>query len=93
MKSFTSPDGTVWSVDVQNPGASNAIVVFHHPGGTGRYDRYNWLLWHGPESQNVTARLDAKRVLDGITSEQLERLFRRSMPVDAKKSGVSLVAV
>jgi len=39
MRSFRGPDGTNWGVEVQVPGASNAMIVFHHPGGkTARHD-------------------------------------------------------
>lgn len=92
MKSFHAPDGTHWGVSVQAPGASNAMVVFHHPDGlTSRLDRYNWYLWHGPESHSVTARLDPAQVEAVLTDREIARLFRRSMPIDARTAGVSLV--
>ena len=45
MRAFTAPDSTTWGVEVQNPGASNAVVLFRHPNGqTGRLDRYAWYI-------------------------------------------------
>ena len=58
IKPFSGPDGTNWGVEVQVPGASNAMIVFHHPGGkTARLDRYAWDIWSGPESRSVTSRV------------------------------------
>lgn len=82
MVTFTGPDGTSWSVEVTNPGASNAMVVFRHPNGrTARLDRYAWYITRGAEAQDVTARLDRKAVLQSLTEADLRRLFRRSMPI------------
>jgi hypothetical protein len=82
MKTFTSPDGVIWRVDVQNPGSSNAMVVFRHPdGGSSRKDRYNWYLSRGPEARSVTSRLLPKKVLEALDDEALSQLFRRSMRV------------
>ena len=30
---YKAPDGTHWGAEVSNPGASNALVTFHHPIG------------------------------------------------------------
>jgi len=82
IRSFTGPDGTNWGVEVQLPGASNAMVVFHHPGGeTARLDRYAWFLWNGPEARSVTSRVSAEKVMSALTPESTALLFRRSMPV------------
>jgi hypothetical protein len=82
MKAFTGPDGTNWGVEVQVPGASNAMIVFHHPGGkTARLDRYAWDIWSGPESRSVTSRVSVEKVMSALTDEKLRVLFRRSMPV------------
>ena len=82
IKPFRGPDGTNWGVEVQVPGASNAMVVFHHPGGeTARLDRYAWFLWNGPEARSVTSRVTADKVRSALTPEQTALLFRRSMPV------------
>ena len=87
MRAFTRPDGTNWGVEVQNPGASNAVVVFRHPDGqTSRLDRYAWYITGGPESQNVTGRLNKRSVLDSLGDADLQRLFRRSMPVSTDRS-------
>ena len=82
MKTFRSPDGTVWGVQVTNAGASNAVVTFRHPnGGSSRNDRYNWFLSNGPEAKSVTGRLDLKKVAESLTEADLAMLFRRSMAV------------
>ena len=81
-KTYTAPDGTIWGVDVESPGSSNAIVHFRHPDGrTSRLDRYNWIISRGPESRSVTSRLDTGRVLDQLDAGTIMRLFQRSMPV------------
>jgi hypothetical protein len=81
---FQSPDGVVWTVKVQLPGASNAMVVFLHPDGrTARKDRYNWINARTPEAQNVTARLDPRAIEQSLTEQQLALLFRRSMLISA----------
>jgi hypothetical protein len=86
MRAFTGPDGTTWGVEVQNPGASNAVVVFRHPDGdTTRLHRYAWYITRGAESQNVTGRLDRRDVLDSLDDSDLQRLFRRSMPVSTNR--------
>lgn len=86
MRSFTGPDGIPWRVEVQAPGASNAMVVFRHPDGrTTRLDRYAWHITRGPESQDVTARLNRRAVLDSLGDADIARLFRRSMPVSTAR--------
>lgn len=82
IKSFRAPDGTNWGVEVQVPGASNAMIVFHHPAGkTSRLDRYAWESWNGPESRNVTSRVTREKVMQSLSDEKLQLLFRRSMPI------------
>lgn len=82
MRSFKSPDGTEWKVEVQSPGSSNAMVVFRHlDGRTTRLDRYAWYISHGAEAHDVTARLKTKTVLDSLGDADFARLFRRSMPI------------
>jgi hypothetical protein len=82
MKSITSPDGTVWTVDVQSPGSSNAMIIFRHPDGrSSRLDRYNWVITNGPESRSVTSRLVPADVLDSLDDATIARLFARSMSV------------
>jgi hypothetical protein len=74
---------------VQVPGASNAMIVFHHPGGrTARLDRYAWDIWNGPESRSVTSRVAADKVMQSLTDEKIALLFRRSMPVSNDLSRV-----
>ncbi len=92
IKPFTGPDGTRWGVEVQLPGASNAMVVFHHPGGkTGGLDRYAWFLWSGPEARSVTSRVSVDKVVSALTPDQTALLFRRSMPVATRRPAVEAV--
>jgi hypothetical protein len=82
LRSYRSADGTLWGVDVDLPGSSNAIVRFRHPNGrTARLDRYNWFLSHGPEARSVTARLSRDKVLESLSGDDIEQLFKRSMPI------------
>lgn len=82
MKTYTSPDGITWGVDVDLPGSSNAMVIFRHPNGaSARMDRYNWHISHGPEARSVTSRLSPAKVLDALDDAELARLFRRSMRI------------
>jgi hypothetical protein len=83
-RSYTSPDGTNWLVQVMLPGATNAMIVFEHPdGSTSRRDRYNWVNIAGPGARNVTSRADATAVLRELTDAQIALLFRRSMPISS----------
>jgi len=85
-RSFTSPDGTSWKVEIQSPGSSNAMVVFRHPDGrTTRLDRYSWYITRGAEAHDVTARLDRRTVLDALGDADIQRLFRRSMPISTDR--------
>ena len=87
MRTFTSPDGVVWGVDVTLPGASNAMVLFRHPNGrSARLDRYNWFLSSGPESRSVTAQLSPAKVLESLSDQDVARLYRRSMAVSRPDS-------
>jgi len=87
MRTFESPDGTSWRVEVTMPGASNAMVVFHHPeAGSGRRNRYAWYNADVPEARSVTARLDPDALLTRLNDDDIARLFRRSMPISAADS-------
>ena len=91
MRAFESSDGIRWGVEVQLPGASNAMIVFHHPNGhTARLDRYAWYNAHGPEAKDVTARLDAGQVLESLTDAGLAGLFVRSMLISAADNPLSI---
>lgn len=91
-RSFTGPDGTSWKVEIQSPGSSNAMVLFRHPDGrTARLDRYAWYITHGAEAHDVTARLDRVAVLDSLADADVQRLFRRSMPVSTDRRGPAVV--
>jgi hypothetical protein len=83
--SYRDAEGTDWGVEVQLPGSSNAMIVFHHPGGrTARLDRYAWFIWNGPEARSVTSHIAADKVFSALTPEKLALLFRKSMPVSTE---------
>jgi hypothetical protein len=82
MKSWRSPDGIDWVIDVDLPGSSNAMVIFRHPdGASARLDRYNWFISNGPEARSVTSRLSRQKILDMLDADELTRLYRRSMRI------------
>jgi hypothetical protein len=67
------------------PTASNAMVVFRHPGGdSSGFDRYAWHQWHGPEARSVTSRVSPDSVMKVLTDDVLALLFRRSMPISPR---------
>lgn len=79
---FKGEDGTQWGVEVKMPTASNAMVVFQHPGGgSSGLNRYSWHQWKGPEARSVTSRVGVDAVMKTLTDEALALLFRRSMPI------------
>lgn len=87
IREYKGPDGTQWGVEVKVPGSSNAMVVFHHPGGkTARLDRYAWHQWRGPEARSVTGSLKKDAVMKALTPPVLSLLLRRSMPISAGSS-------
>lgn len=82
MKTWRSPDGIEWAVEVDLPGSSNAMVIFRHPSGkSARLDRYNWFISNGPEARSVTSRLIPKKVGELLTEGLLAQLYRRSMKI------------
>jgi hypothetical protein len=82
MRTWQSPEGINWVVDVDLPGSSNAMVIFRHPGErNGRLDRYNWYITNGPEARSVTSRLSKTKVLDSLSDADILRLFKRSMKI------------
>jgi hypothetical protein len=82
MREYRAADGTTWGVDAQLPGASNVLVLFHHPDGrTARKDRYAWLNWQGSEASNVQTRVDEKAARAALDARTVEALFVRSMLV------------
>jgi hypothetical protein len=90
MRVFKGPDGTNWGVQVKMPTASNAMVVFLHPGGrTSGMDRYSWHQWHGPEARSVTSRIKDSAVMKVLSDDVLALLFRRSMPITAGSNPLS----
>lgn len=84
MRSFRGPDETSWGVEVRMPTASNAMIVFRHPGGeSSGLNRYAWHHWHGPEARSVTSRVSADTVMKTLSDDVLSLLFRKSMPISA----------
>lgn len=81
MKTYHSPDGITWTIDLESPSHSSAIVVFVHPAPTGRLNRYAWVNAKGAQVNDPRARLDPKAVLESLTDRDLARLYRRSMSV------------
>lgn len=90
---YTTPDGTTWSVDVELTGASAALIVFRHPdpATSSRKNRYAWLNWQGAEANDVRANIDPRAVRAVLTEEKIAELFRRSMPVGNSLSGPVLI--
>ena len=84
QRAFRAPDGLTWTAEVRAPGASNAMVVFLHPDATSRQDRYAWYIGSGPESSDVQARLSADHVLRALDERAMQRLYRKSVPVDSR---------
>jgi hypothetical protein len=83
-RTFRAPDGTVWGVEIDLPGSSNAMIIFRHSDrNTSRMDRYNWVISTGPEARSVTSRLEPDRVMEGLEDDEIAALFRRSMRVSA----------
>ncbi|HEY5062384.1 MAG TPA: hypothetical protein VII52_12665 [Gemmatimonadaceae bacterium] len=82
MKTWRSPDGIDWIVDVDLAASSNAIVTFRHPSGaSSRLDRYNWFISNGPEARSVTSHLSKTKILEQLTDVELAKLYRRSMKI------------
>jgi hypothetical protein len=87
MKTWRSPDGITWKIDVDLAGSSNAMVFFRHPdGGSSRLDRYNWYISNGPEARSVTSHLSKAKVLESLSDRDLAALFRRSMSISRPDS-------
>ena len=81
-RTYADAGGTTWRVTVNNVGASNAQVIFQHPDPRRtRQNRYAHYLERGPESQNVSGRVDPAAVLEKLDDAALAHLFRRSMPI------------
>lgn len=79
---YMGPDGTPWRVELVNPGASNAQLLFRHPDPRRtRENRYAHFLVRGPESQNVTGRVDTRAALETLDDAALASYFRRSMVI------------
>lgn len=90
IRAFTGADGTPWGVEVKMPTASNAMVVFRHPGGASSgLNRYAWHQWRGPEARSVTSRVAPDAVMKTLSDDVLALLFRRSMPVSAGDNPLS----
>ena len=86
-KTWRSPDGITWAIDVDLAGSSNAMVIFRHPAGiSSRLDRYNWFISSGPEARSVTSHLSKSKVLDSLGENELGTLYRRSMRISRPDS-------
>lgn len=86
-KTWRSPDGTTWAIDVDLAGSSNAMVIFRHPAGvSSRLDRYNWFISSGPEARSVTSHLSKSKVLESLGENELSTLYRRSMRISRPDS-------
>jgi len=85
MTSFVSTEGTEWTVAVESPSHSSAMIVFVHPAATSRLNRYAWLNAHGPRVNDPRARLDPAVVLRELTDRELAKLFRRSFPIQTDR--------
>ncbi len=89
-KVYQGGDGINWGVQVKMPTASNAMVVFRHPGGdSSGLNRYAWHQWRGPEARSVTSRISPDAVMKVLTDDALALLFRRSMPISPGASPLS----
>ncbi|MBK6489076.1 MAG: hypothetical protein IPF98_20015 [Gemmatimonadetes bacterium] len=86
MTNFRSADGLDWTVAVESPSHSSAMIVFVHPSATSRLNRYAWLNARGPKVNDPRARLQPESVLAGLTERDLARLFRRSYPIQNNRS-------
>ena len=86
-KTWRSPDGIEWLIDVDLAGSSNAMVIFRHPaGGSSRLDRYNWFISNGPEARSVTSHLSKTKILEALGERELSTLYRRSMAISRPDS-------
>ena len=84
MREFQTPDGLTWTVKVQLPSHSGAMLVYQHPdGSSSRLDRYAWI--NSAQTTDPRQRLSAKEIMDRLTDDDLARLFRRSMMVSANR--------
>jgi hypothetical protein len=65
---------------------SSALVIFHHPtGDSARRNRYAWFNASRPEASDPRARLAESTVIGALDDRTLQRLFRRSMPVETPR--------
>lgn len=86
---FVDADGAAWFAEVRLPGASNAMVVFHHEGGR-LPARYAWHIWRGPEARSVTSRVPAMRVLESLSDQEIALLFRKSAAIATPRPPLNL---
>ena len=93
IREFDGTDGTRWGVQVRMPTASNAMIVFRHPGGdSSGLNRYAWHQWKGPEARSVTSRVTPEAVMKTLSDDVLGLLFRRSMPITPGASPLASLA-
>jgi hypothetical protein len=85
MKPFRGPDGTWWGVEVSMPSHSNAMVIFHHPTGERRLDRYGWINARDAGANDPSSVLSKSAVTDALDERVLARVLRRSMPISTDR--------
>lgn len=82
QRTYQSPDGATWTVDVKLPSHSSALLTFQHAGGQSvAPDRYAWINAAQATVSDPRERLSAAAILDSLGDHDLERLFARSMAV------------
>jgi len=86
-REFRSADGLMWSVVVQLPSHSSAMLVFQHPDGqTSKGDRYAWINAPVKATSDPRERLSVAALSDALSDLEVARLFRRSMPISKRDS-------
>ena len=84
---FRAPDGTTYTVTVELPSHSGALVFFLHPSGRESDHRYAWWNARGSHVADPRARLDTAALLAGLSDRDLARLFRRAVAVQPERPG------
>lgn len=86
MIPFRGPDGTWWGTEVCMPSHSSALVIFHHPTGeTARLNRYVSVNVRDMKAQDPRQCLTKETVTKALSSREIARLFRRSVPVSSDR--------
>lgn len=83
-RAYRSPDGVEWTLEVELPGTTSALVLFRHPDGrSARQDRYNWYQAQPDQIPGGGHRVRPADVLASLTDAQIAMLYRRSMRVSS----------